>query len=360
MEIEILNNPYFSVGGAILLSCVIAYLSIPVIAQVAKDKKLFDIPNGRSSHTEVIPSLGGIAIFSAFMISYLIFRGRVRMTADSDILAGMVIIFFLGLKDDIQALDAKKKLLGQIVAALLVVVLGDIRFTSFYGFMSITEVPYWVSVLFTLFIIVVVTNAINLVDGIDGLASGTAVVALSSFGLWYLLAGFLEEALFSFSVVGALLAFFYYNVYGKKSKLFMGDTGSLLLGFLMAVVAVRFSEVNIGLDNPYAVKSAPGVAIGVLILPLFDTLRVFVTRIMSGHSPFSPDKRHLHHRLLSLSSSHKAATYKILVVNISFVILSFLIGDLGLHYVLLILIVLAAFMSFVPVVMMKKRDIEID
>jgi UDP-N-acetylmuramyl pentapeptide phosphotransferase/UDP-N-acetylglucosamine-1-phosphate transferase len=359
MTTELLNNPYVFIPGAIILSFLVAYRSIPTIVHVALDKKLFDVPNGRSSHTKVTPSLGGIALFSSFFIAYLIFCNGNKMEGVPAILSAMVVIFFLGMKDDIQVLDAKKKLAGQIIAAILVIVIGDIRLTSFHGFMTINEIPYFVSFIFTLFIIIVVTNAINLIDGIDGLASGTAIIGLSGFGIWFLLAGFYPEALLSLTMTGALAAFFRFNVYSDKNKLFMGDTGSLLLGFLLAIVAIRFNEVNIKQDFAYAINAAPAVSIGILIVPLFDTLRVFVTRIMSGRSPFSPDKRHLHHRLLAITGSHRGATYRILGINLLFVLLSFSMNGLSLHYKILILFIAATIVSYIPVAMMKKRQIEV-
>jgi len=195
--------------------------------------------------------------------------------------------------------------------------------------MGIHEISYPVSFLLSGFVMIVFINAFNLIDGIDGLASGISIIAAGVLGVWFYLAGHIEYTILAFSLIGALSGFFYFNVYGKKNKIFMGDTGSLILGTIMSVLVIQFNELNIIQTRPFAIASAPAVSFGILIYPLFDTIRVFAIRIYQGRSPFSPDKNHIHHRLLALGMSHKQATFTLLAVSALYVVPVFLLQGLG-------------------------------
>ncbi len=352
-------NPGLLYFMAFVSAALLSYVSIPSIVHMARTKHLFDEPNGRSSHTEVTPSLGGVAIFAAFLITYLILGDIGQKSFMQPVTAAMVVIFFLGLKDDILVLDPKKKLVGQILAAALVVFLGDLRITNLHGLMQIHELNIFVSYSLSVFLIVMLTNAVNLIDGIDGLAAGTVMIGSLTLGTWFVIAGYTQDAIIAFALTGALLSFFKFNVYGKKNKIFMGDTGSLLIGYLITVLAFRFNELNIDQSAPYAVHGATAIIFGILVVPIYDTLRVFVSRVLEGRSPFSPDKTHIHHRLLTLSGSHRKATYIILFTNVCFIALAFGLDFLPCTYLFFILFLLAALMSYVPVVQMKKRKIVI-
>lgn len=346
---------YFYIITSFLFSLLICYRIIPTVIHLAREKKLYDEPNFRSSHTTVVPSLGGVAIFLGFTLSILIFSNGFMIHELKYIIAATIIMFGLGIKDDLLAISPRKKLAGQIFAALVVIVMGDIRFTNFHGIFGIHELNYFVSILFTIFVIIVVTNGFNLIDGIDGLASGISAVVTTSMGIWFFVTGNYEYVVFSASLLGSLLAFFRFNVFGKSNKIFMGDTGSMILGLLISILVIRFNELNIYPDFKYAVQAAPAVSIGILAVPLFDTIRVMLIRIINKKSPFQPDKNHVHHRMLSLGYKHVAASARIIAVNVLFIGTAFLLNGLGNEILLPIIISMGIFFSWLPSYLLKRK-----
>lgn len=299
-----------------ITALLIAWYSIPVIVNAARSKNLFDEPNHRTSHMGRVPTLGGIAIFAGFSIPVMLFTHTDDFLIRPYLMAGAMIIFFIGVKDDILDLSPWKKLSGQLMAALILIILGDLRFTSMHGFLDIEELSYLTSVLLTLFAIIVIINAFNLVDGIDGLAAGLALVASVFFGLWFYEVGQMELALMACALVGTLVAFLRYNFFYSRYKIFMGDTGSLLLGFIVATFTIQFNELNITDSATFLVDAAPAVSFSILFVPLFDTIRIFVLRVYRKCSPFKPDRSHIHHLLLNLGLSHSNATFILMAVNI--------------------------------------------
>jgi len=296
----------------LLLTFVVAfavtYLSVPSIVGVVREKKLFDEPSRRKSHIHKIPTLGGVAIFAGITIasgSFIDFSHDASLSYIPSlqyILVASIIIFFLGLKDDILGIAPMKKLFGQIVAGLILIIPGNLRFTSLhgffeFGFLEISYISFVPSLLLTLFVIIVIINSFNLIDGIDGLAASVGMLTTVFFGIWFYVSGNEVYSLLSAATFGALLGFFRYNIFSKKYKIFMGDTGSLILGLMMVVQVILFNEKNIGFTSAFTVKSAPAVSFAVLIIPLFDTMRVFIIRMLRGRSPFTADNNHIHHCL---------------------------------------------------------------
>jgi UDP-N-acetylmuramyl pentapeptide phosphotransferase/UDP-N-acetylglucosamine-1-phosphate transferase len=198
----------------------ITWFTIPSIVTIARMKNLCAAPNSRTSHIAIIPSLGGIAIFIAFILSTVIFAGDFFHFELKYIIAGLIIVFFVGIKDDILIIAPMKKLAGQILAAGLIAFLANIRITSLYGLFYVQQLPYSVSILFTIFVFIVIINGFNLIDGIDGLASGTGILTASVFRIWFWVSGNQGYAILSFSFVGTLAAFFYFNVFDKKIRYF--------------------------------------------------------------------------------------------------------------------------------------------
>lgn len=322
------TNPWVTILSATILAFIIAYASIPTIVNVAREKGLYDVPNSRTSHKHKTPTLGGIAIFSGFIIASLAFSNSIQMPEAQYLVLGIIIIFLLGLKDDILILAAFKKLFGQIVAAVVITDLAGLRISNFHGFLGITQIDYHLSLYLTVFIIIVITNAFNLIDGIDGLSSGLGIVTLTSLGVWFYLNLYFSWSVYCFSMSGALIAFYRFNVFSIDKKIFMGDTGSMLIGFLTAVCIIKFNELNLISDLPFYVASSPAVSIALLVIPLFDTLRVFTIRIAKGLSPFNPDKRHLHHILLDLGLKHRHASIILIHFNLLVTIFAFLLSNI--------------------------------
>lgn len=305
----------------------LTFLAIPSIISIAKKKKLYDVPGERSAHTEVTPSLGGIAIFAGTIFSIILWTPFTYFGDLQYILCSFIIIFLIGAKDDIDPIAPAKKLGGQIFAAAILVLRAKVGINSFYGILGIYELPYWSSVLFSIFVIVLIINAFNLIDGINGLSASAGSLIALTFGIWFYATDHIEYAVVAAALVGSSIAFLKYNF--TPAQIFMGDTGSLLLGLVCAILAIEFIELNDKDTNDWIFMSGPAAAIGVLILPLFDTLQVFTKRILKGKSPFQPDKTHLHHLLLNLGLTHTKATVLLIFINLMFILLVYYFDFLG-------------------------------
>ena len=214
---------------------------VRIVVHAVSKLGLFDNPNARSSAEKPTPTLGGIAIFFSFIFAATIGLYGIVFPEWPYILVALMVIFFVGLKDDIVTLSPLKKIIAQIIAGCILIFLANIRFTNLHGLFGITEIGLIPSILITISTIIVVVNAFNLMDGIDGLASGLSILVSMIFGSWFFLSGHYEYAIISFSLMAAVAGFFYFNVYGKEYKIFMGDTGSLLLGTIVSILVIRFN-----------------------------------------------------------------------------------------------------------------------
>ncbi|PQA60097.1 MraY family glycosyltransferase [Siphonobacter curvatus] len=301
---QFLNEAFVQVIISLLAACWLTVEAIPVIINISRLRNLMKEPEARSAHSNRTPTLGGIAIFAGTMIGYFLWQPDGETHLHHLAIAGIIILFFTGVKDDILVIAPMKKMLAQIFASALVIIGADLRINDFFGILGIHQIPYLISVLLTVFIFIALTNAINLIDGIDGLAGGIGLIASMIFGSWFLLNAQYPLAILAASLSGSLLGFIRFN-FSRTSKIFMGDTGSLILGFVLTLFAVKFIHLNTGAG---AILDAPILAIVVLVVPIFDTLRVFIIRIMDGRSPFTPDKNHTHHILLAQGLSHFQAT----------------------------------------------------
>ena len=319
-------------------------------------RNLMANPNGRTSHTNPTPNLGGVAIFAGVIISSVVFTGITTAHELKYIIAAMIILFFVGLKDDLVPLVAYKKILGQSIAVLFILVPGDFHLTSLYGLFGIYELSYGLSVALTFILALALINSFNLIDGIDGLASGIGFLASVFFGIVFVMDNHLAYAVMSFILASSLIVFFYFNVFSKKNKIFLGDTGAMLIGLLLAIFAIRF--LNFESDSLFLSKSqsAPAVLLCVLIVPVFDTARVFILRILRGKSPFAADRTHIHHRLLDLSGSHLKATSIILSVNVLFIAIALIFRNMNSELLILLTLVLAAGLSYIPVYLKNRKS----
>ena len=352
----VLNLPVWLVLTLVVLTAfLITYISIPTIITVSHKLNLYETVNGRESHKGEIPTLGGVAIFASLVITGAVFSNHDENHELQYILGSLVILFFIGVKDDLLIMDPKKKLIGQVLAAGIIIVLGDVRITTFHGFANINEVSYLVSVVFSLLVFLVIINGFNLIDGIDGLSSGIGIITSLTFASWFISIRQYEFALVPIGLAASLVAFFRFNVFSKKNKIFLGDTGSLCIGLIMAVIAIKFLEFQDPVSGEHTMLAAPAVAFGVLIVPIFDTLRVFILRVFEGDSPFKGDKKHIHHRLLDLGCTHLGATSRIILVNIIIIGVVFLLRNIGNFKLLMIVFFLAALFSYIPVYLIMKR-----
>ncbi|MGV8829579.1 MAG: glycosyltransferase family 4 protein [Breznakibacter sp.] len=345
---------------AAAISFIIVFSSIPTILRVARTKNLFDEPNKRNVHKTRIPTLGGLAIFIGFLFSYTFIIDWFGLGRIPFMVSSLLIIFGIGIKDDILITAPVVKLLGQILAAIIIVGIGDIRITDFHGFFGLKP-DYFFSICFTILLFTFITNGFNLIDGIDGLAAIIGIITVTAFSFWFYINQQIEVPIMAAALIGSLIAFIYYNVFSKRQKIFMGDTGSLLIGFIITLIAVKFMELNILPNNlPYSMNSAPAVAIAILIVPIIDTLRVFFLRLAQGRSPFTADKNHIHHRMLSLGYSHLRITLTIGLVNIGFVVLAYSLRNIGMLKLTMIILVLGFMFSSLPsfLIWKKKRQLK--
>ncbi len=321
------------------LAFIITFFSIPVIIQVAKVKKLFDEPDERKVHKTVIPTLGGLGIFGGFIIACLIctpptLAGQLQFFA-----AASVVIFFLGLKDDILVISATKKFIGQVVSAWIIIKFGGIQISDMGGFLGIHQIPNFAGAILTLFTIIVVTNSFNLIDGVDGLAGSLGVLTTVVFGSYFYFIGEIAFSVMAFALSGSIFSFLIYNF--SPAKIFMGDTGSLLLGLINSILVIKFINVAGTAGGAMALEAAPAIGFAILIIPLFDTLRVFGLRILDRRSPFSPDRNHVHHFLLDLGFNHKQITMLCITANIGFIAVAYTLRSLGTTTVIGILLATA-------------------
>jgi len=321
------------------VSFIITFLAIPVVMQVAEQKKLYDIPDERKLHTRLVASLGGIGIFAGFILASLLsIQGQFNFEFQY-FFAAAIVIFFLGLKDDIMILSATKKFIGQIIAASILIHLGGIRLDSMHGLLGFDQLPEGFGLALSYLTIVVVINSFNLIDGVDGLASSLGILTMIVFGTYFFSVGYQAYALLAFSMAGSLVAFIIFNHH--PAKIFMGDSGSLLIGLINAILVIKF--INVANAPTTLVKIPAAVAIGfaILIVPLLDTLRVFGIRIINGRSPFTPDRNHVHHLLLDRGLGHAAVTFTCVVINISFILIAWFGRSLGPNYLMLTMLALA-------------------
>lgn len=332
----------FVLAGSVT-SFLLTYITIPTIVKISEFKGLFDFPDERKSHSRATPVLGGLAIFVGFSISSILFS----LPSDSGfvryLLGGMIILMLIGLKDDILIIDPKKKILGQIIASLIVVILGDIRITDFQNILGIGQISYIFSVSFSVLLIAFFIVSFNFIDGVDGLASGIAIIASLFYGTWFLLTDNYTSAIPSFSIAASLMAFFRFNVFSKKNKIFLGDAGAMITGLMIGVLTIQFIEFKQFAPSGFQFNSTPCVSIGLLFIPIFDTIRVFIIRIIDG-ALFKSGKNHIHHIILSMGNSHISTTLFIISGNMLLFVCVLLLQKTGNNFLL-------AFISIVAVIL---------
>ncbi|MBQ2189940.1 MAG: undecaprenyl/decaprenyl-phosphate alpha-N-acetylglucosaminyl 1-phosphate transferase [Paludibacteraceae bacterium] len=308
-----------------LVSFALGWMGMPVVIRIAKAKGFVVRPNKRMSHTGEVPNIGGLDIYFSVMLSYLLFDYS-QVAHNQFFMIGIAAIMAVGFIDDVLVLNPLSKLLGETLAGVALIGFSDLRITHLHGLFGIEGIGVIPSYLISLFILVAIINAINLIDGIDGLASGLGILYCLFFAIYFHLVGSTSWSILAICMIGALAVFFIFNVFGNREKIFMGDSGSLLLGYLLTAFVFRFCEQNAHHVVPeiYHMSAAPAVAICVLTVPIFDTIRVSLTRIKHHCSPFKPDKNHIHHLLLRTGLNHIQTTCVLLSVSVVFIGLAIL------------------------------------
>lgn len=340
-------SPYLT----ILVSFIIGLCFMPLVLNIAKKRNFVVKPNKRTSHEGAIPNIGGINIFISFLLTVFLFSYEVISHLQFSII-GVFIILIVGFVDDLIDIKASWKLIGEITSAFFLIVLSDIRLTNLHGFMGILNLSVPTSYLLSFFVFIVIINALNLIDGVDGLASGLGILYSLFFAIYFTLTNNPNLAISAYAMVGSLAVFFLYNVFGNKNKIFMGDSGSLLLGYMITLYVFEFCKINAypianHLPSYLTMSAAPAVAVCVLSVPLFDTLRVMSTRIKKGVSPFHPDKNHIHHLLLKTGLKHRQVTFVLLVVSIIFAGLGILGRNWRIEVLVSVAFILASGLTYI-------------
>lgn len=346
----------FKLTLLVLTSFSFVWFAIPTLIKVAHNGNFFDAPDHvRKIHTNNTPNLGGVAIFFGFLFACIIFLKATAIEYGNFLLGASMIIFSMGIRDDMLGLNAYAKIALQFIAAFLVVYFGNVHIDSFFGLFGIFDLPELVSILFSLFIIIVITNSINLIDGVDGLAGSIGIVITAAYGLLFFEMNQLGWSRIAFALCGALLGFIRFNF--SPAKIFMGDTGAYIIGFILAILTIQFIELNkfdaILNSDPF-VKSSPAVGIGFVFVPLFDTLRVFIIRIANGLSPFYADRRHMHHFLMDRGWNHRQISLFLAGMSLFFIAFCLVFQHIGSFYLIGTLITIGVAIHFLMSYFQKK------
>ena len=326
-------------------SFIVSYLVIPRIISIVRIKNLMDKPNQRSSHKEKTPTMGGVAFFASLLSSLYFLQVYDSHKLGLSLVIGLLILFYIGIKDDLVGVSPRTKIIGQMLSFIFVMDSNELSITSLNGFLGFYELPLWISYFLGIFIIISIVNAYNLIDGINGSASMVGIMIFSIFSYIFYQTKDYYFVLLSISSIGCLTAFLRYNI-SKKNSIFMGDTGSLLIGFVIGVCTLRFlnlpierlSMANINYYNKFVLVFI------ILYIPFVDTMRVFLIRILKHRSPFFADRNHIHHIMIDyMMLSHIQASLLLalfnLLVFIFFYIANLYISTITLFIVLFLFII---------------------
>ena len=340
------------------LSLAITSFAIPSILHVARFRHLYDdLGHFRKEHDHGIPRLGGVAIFVGFTITSLLFCITDKSLPINYLLAGCIILFAMGIKDDLSGVNSNTKFVIQFVVCAILVVLGNIRLTGLSGVFGIYELPYLISVGLSILIILLVVNAFNLIDGIDGLAATTGIIVNSTFGILFIYIKQYELAAVSLAMAGAIMGFLRFNF--TPAKIFMGDTGSLLIGLISAVMALKFVEMNMHTASTMPeLYHAPALTVAILIGPIFDTIRVFIVRIAGGTSPFVADRNHVHHRMLKLGFRHLQTTLILTAANVLTIIIVFAMHAYSNTFLILMIVSMSLLFNWLITFLLRSKQRE--
>ena len=319
-------------------------------------KRLVDEPGEeRKLHKKRIPTIGGIIIFAGTLFSYSIWYPGYSAEGLKYVVAGGLLLFFVGIKDDIIGTAPVKKLMAHILVGLILVLMANVKITGLHGFFGVREIPDWAAIFLSLFTYIVIVNAFNLIDGVDGLATGIGVIASLAFACWFYMANNITMATLAFALCGSLVAFLIFNF--SPAKIFMGDSGSLTIGFIFALLAIKMIEYDVAeLDYELVSVSKPILALSILVYPLIDTLRIFIYRIIRGVSPFAADRNHIHHRLIDIGLNQKQTVLCIYLYNIAIITIAFVVKSMPTTYAFFLVGGSALALAQIPFFFVKVKN----
>jgi len=344
-------TPYLNIFFSFLTALLISYLAIPKLIYFAEKLRLLDDAGDRSSHKGSTPFFGGIAIFTGIICSLLFWADIENIQY---ILVSILIVFIVGVIDDLRQITAFKKLIGQIIATLILIFLGDIHIDSMHGVLGVYDLPLWIGTLFTIFVVIVITNGYNLIDGVDGLAGGIGLVSSVSFGVIALIMEQTDMALIAFTLMGALLGFLKYNFF--PARIFMGDTGSLVVGMILSVLAINCIKYGLVTETFKLQNKGPLLAISFLAIPLFDSLRVFVIRSIKGNGPLVAGRDHIHHAFLDLNYGHKYTSIVLCAISAFLILVSYFLLEYNVNVSIAVLAGVSYLVLFIPFYILKSKS----
>ena len=327
----------------IIIPMIVVSIIHPSLVRIAKMKNIVDNPNARKLNKEPIPVLGGVGVFFGMMFSLAVAGYYVEgFSLHFDIIIAMLIMLYTGVGDDILNLSPRLRFGLQIFTVSLMMFIGDMYIDNFHGLWGVYQLPWVLAVALTIVSGVGIINSINLIDGVDGLCSGYGMFATMLFGVIFMRMGDVSYSVLAFTIFGALIPFMLHNVFGKKYKMFMGDGGSLVLGFILSLFVMRVIQAGINTDS----GSTISFTLAILAIPVFDTLRVMSSRMLHGRSPFSPDKTHLHHMFIELGFSHVITAVNVVLLNGMVVAIWYICSLLELSEEMQLYIVIASGLMF--------------
>jgi UDP-GlcNAc:undecaprenyl-phosphate GlcNAc-1-phosphate transferase len=337
-----------------LSAFLVVFICMPPLIRLIHKFNLFDVPNGRKIHIRPVPTMGGMAVLAGMVASLFIWFPFTGDTFQLCFFLSIIILFALGVMDDLKDLPARYKFIVQLGVSLLITLAG-VRITTFNGLFGIHELPLITHYTITVVAIAGITNAFNLIDGADGLAGGLGFMSLVILGVFLLICNDMQAAIIAFALAGGLLAFLYFNF--SPARIFMGDTGSLLLGFVIAVLGIRLMQANLSMANP-VLPNMPVFVLGTVFIPVFDTIRVFSIRIWNGQSPFTPGKNHIHHLLTGAGISHSSVARLMYFLH-GFILLEvFWLRNMKQEFILLFLFAFMCLVLYIfkniPLLLQKK------
>ena len=336
---------------SLICSVAVGWIYIPRLVIISRERNIYDETGGRKSHSGNIPRLAGLSFFPAFCLAFLVptviayyldenFSQLINnqfVLEISIFIGGLILLYMVGFIDDLISVSPYGKFAVQFICAGLLILCG-LGIDNLDDIFGLNAIPKWIGIILTLLVVVFIINAYNLIDGIDGLCSSLALIALAVLGFWFSINGMIHYALVASAMIGVTVVYFFFNNSHGRFRTFMGDTGSTILGFTIAFLCLKYYQVNIeGIHIVHMHFQAPAAMIlGLTLIPIFDTFRVFTIRIYNGLSPFHPDKRHIHHKLLELGLQHRYCTVIILSSQCCLMAINYLARNLNINIIICI------------------------
>lgn len=341
-------------------------LLMPWLIELCRQKGLYDQPNERKVHHNKIPRLGGLLFAPAMSIGIVAGFLYLGVSVESSqlpvfrlstmiLMAGLFLIYLIGVLDDLLGLSARVKFAVQVAASAFMPLCG-LYINNLYGLFGLWEIPFWAGSALTIFVCLLIVNSVNLIDGIDGLSSGLSMLALTAFAVLFWELGVESYTLVSLGLIGAVAAFFFFNVFGSErrgTKTFMGDTGSLVLGYTLAYLSIKYA-----MNNPSVLAPRPHgmvVVITLLAVPVFDLVRVACMRLVHGKGIFHPDKTHIHHLALAAGCSMSWALVLIVALQLLIMAVNVLLVRLAININLLLLVDILLYGALITL-LRRRRD----